>query len=259
MKYILRSLTILLLAVLPLTLFAQSSTIVNEYMKVTRGMENDYLAVEKAWKKIHEKRVAADLCDGWQLWRKLYAAPGDPYHYITIQWYDSFEKSLTTSWPDDLLEGVFTEEEYAKLYQKTGETRIMVGTEVFHWVTGAENNGNAPFIAVNRMKVKPENMNAYVQMETELAKPVAEEAIRRGQMSHWGVWIEGPFDDACMRYVTVDGFKDAAQFTAPGENLWPVVFPDKDLDEVMAKIMVLRTIAGTEIWQLVDYVFPEEE
>jgi hypothetical protein len=258
MKNIFRFLAILLLAVLPLTLFAQNATNVAEYMKVTRGMEGEYLEVEQAWKKVHEKRVAADVCDGWQLWRKLYAAPGDPYQYITIHWYDSFEKSLTTSWPEGMLDGLFNDEEWSELYEKTLKSRKMTGTEVFHLVTAAENGGNAPFIAVNRMKVKPGNMGAYVQMETEMAKPVYEEAIRRGQRTYWSLWIEGPFDDPYMRYITVDGFRDAAQFTAPGENLWPVVHPDLDLEEGTANISELRTMVSRELWELVDFVFPEE-
>ena len=61
MKHILRFFTLVLLAVLPISLFAQNSTVIIEYMKVPQGMDNDYLQVEQTWKKVHEKRIEAGV------------------------------------------------------------------------------------------------------------------------------------------------------------------------------------------------------
>lgn len=63
-----RNMLFLLLAVLPITLLSQSSTIILAYMKVTPGHGSDYLKAEQAWKKVHQKAVELGVHYGWQLW-----------------------------------------------------------------------------------------------------------------------------------------------------------------------------------------------
>jgi hypothetical protein len=253
MKHLLRVLTLLLLAVLPLTLTGQ--TLVVEYMKVQPGMEGTYLEVEKAWKEVHQKRIEKGMITGWQLWRNVYAAANDPYEYVTINWYKDWAHSLAPA-PEGFWEemGTLTGNE---LMAKTGDTRVIVERRVTHAVHAADNNAGAKYILVNQMKVKPGMTSEYLEFEKEMAKPVFEEAIRRGQRSSWGVWQNWPYGLGEITLATVDGYESIEQMTKGGENLWEVVHPEKNLEEMSKKIEELRTMASVELWELVDSVWPE--
>jgi len=257
MKLVSKVLFTLLLAALPLSLFAQGPTIVLEYMKVTQESEGLYLEVEQAWKEIHKKRIDEGLSIGWQLWRNVYAGYGDPYQYVTINWYKDWAHSLAET-PDDFWAAVW-ESAGDDLYEKTAKSRVLVDREVTHQVMAADSSAGASYILVNRMKVKPGMGGDYEKFEREFAKPLYEEAIRRGQGSHWGVWNAFPFDAAHLRYSTVDGYNSIEQLTAGGEDLMPIVHPDLTWEEAVKKSNSIRTMVSSELWELVDFVFPEDE
>ena len=256
MKRVRTTLIILLLAALPLSLMAQGPTLELYYMKVAPEQTNTYLAVEKAFKKIHEKAIEEGLYNGWQLWKKRYAADGDPYHYITIHWYTDWKQSFSER-PEDFFDE-FLEGPDAEILNQVWSARTIVKREIIHQMATAENGKGAAYIIVNRMKVKPGDADEYMKMENEIFKPIQEEAIRRGSMSHWGAWVQYPYDNAHLMYSTVDGFESIDQLTGPRENLMPEVHPDLDPIEVWEKIAAIRTIASVELWELVDFIFPEE-
>lgn len=235
---------------------AQNSTAVLEYMKVTQESEATYLQVEQAWKKIHQKRVADGLASGWQLWRKVNAGYNDPYQYITIHWYDDYSKSFTPA-PEGFFEQ-FMNGEDAEILNQTAASRVLAHVEVSHQLGAADNNLASPFIVLNRMQVKPGNGSDYVKMEMEVFKPLHEEGIKRGLRAHWSIWNIWPYDNGQATYTTVDGYADAAQFTAEGQDYFSEVHPNLNADEVSEKIMKLRRMESSEIWQLVDAVFPEQ-
>ena len=261
MKSVFKLLLLLLMAVLPYSLFAQGATIVVEYMKVTPGMESQYLEVEKAWKKIHEKRIGAGVHNGWQLWKNVYARDGDPYQYITITWYNDLAHSLAGDpegfWEENMA-GVFTEEESNKLWEQTVKSRTLVDADVNHNLISAENNEGGKYILVNRMSPMPGIWNEYIEYEWDISKPLYEEAIRRGHRSHWGLWQTWPYNEGDIRFITVDGYKSLEQMSS-GEDLLPVVHPGKTWDEVGDKFNSLRVQVSVELWELVDFVFPEAE
>ncbi|MGW8317000.1 MAG: hypothetical protein ACWGNV_15495 [Bacteroidales bacterium] len=235
---------------------AQDPTVVLEFMKVTQESEATYLQVEQAWKQIHQKRVQEGLAAGWQLWRKVHAGYKDPYQYITINWYNDFAQSFKPV-PDGFFEQFFNGPD-SSIFNQTGSSRILAHVEVSHQIGSAENNQGAGLIVINRMKVKPENQSDYVQMEMEVFKPMHEEGIRRGERAHWSIWSNWPYDKGQATYTTVDGYADAAQLTAEGTDLFSAVHPDLNMEQVSEKIMKLRYLESSEIWELVDSVFPEE-
>ena len=128
MKSVFKVLTFLLLAALPTTLLAQNATLVIEYMKVTQESESTYLEVEKAWTKIHQKRIEEGLSMGWQLWKNSYAGYGDEYQYITINWYKDWAHSFTPL-PEGFFDQFFNGED-AEIFAKTVDSRILVAKDV---------------------------------------------------------------------------------------------------------------------------------
>jgi hypothetical protein len=260
MKHLLKSFAILLLAAFPLTLAAQGATVILDYMKVTPENESAYLEVEKTWKEVHRMRIEAGLISGWQLWRNVYAAPGDDYQYVTITWFNDWAQSLAPV-PEGFNEKVFTELDLGDdFFAKTLASRNQVDRDVSHRMIEAENSQGANYILVNQMKVKDGMEYVYLGQEQNFWKPMQEEAIRRGYMSHWGVWQIFPYEEGQARYVTVDGFRDVAQLTQTDtEDLLPVVHPDTTWEAVLSSVASVRVQAAIDLWELVDAVFPEEE
>ncbi len=259
MKYTVRMISLLLLAALPFSIFSQGQTTVAAYMKVPQGGASEYLEVENTWKKIHQKAIEAGVYNGWQLWRNVHAAADDPYQFITLTWYDDYEHFFGENISQDWSEGLFTEEEAEELSKKTLASRIYALEDVSNLITVVDNPQPVKYLVVHRMKVNPGMVNDYVQMETEIFKPFHEELIRRDQLAYWGLWRIWPYKEGQCRFITVNGYRDAAQLTAEGEA---VQFEDLGLDYTLEEITELaqktRVIASDELWVLIDQVWPEE-
>ena len=259
MKLIPRITLFLLLAVLPLTLLSQNPTIILAYMKVTPGHQSDYLEAERAWKKVHQKAIELGIHNGWQLWRNVHAGAHDPYQFITIQWYDNYEHTFGENAPEGWMDEVYTEEEWAKISELTTSSRTYAFEEVANQVTVAENAGPVKYLYVARMKVKPDMYSKYVNMEREIFKPLHEELIKRGELAHWGIWSTPYFKEGQARYSAVNGFNSVKQLTAPGSDIQPEdINLDMTWEEVSELALETREVASFELWELVDFVFPEE-
>jgi len=244
-----------LLLTLSCTIFAQNPVVIVDYMKVKPGMTGEYLEVEQQWKKIHQKRIEAGLITGWQLWQNKFAADGDPYQYVTITWYENFAKTFENA-PDDLLDGIFTDEEINDLFSRTLESRKNVHQQVSHRFLVADGDSPSKIIVLNHMKVNQDMQDDYLHLESEIWKPYHEEAIKRGYRTHWGVWANYPFEEGVANFVTVDGYDNPEQMNT-GEDLLSVVHPDMTWEEVDKKTSAVRKLTATEIWVLVDAVFAE--
>lgn len=258
MKSAFKALLILLLAALPCSLIAQNPSVIVAYMKVKPESANDYLEVEKAWKKLHVKAVEAGVYNGWQLWRNIHAGADDPYQYITIGWYNDYEHTFGENSPEGWWEGVFTEEELTELLEKTPASRTYAFEDVCHQLLTVDNAENFKYLMVSRNLIPPDRFEEYVLMETEIFKPVHEEMIRQGLMAHWGVWQIWPYKEGQGRINIVEGYKDAAQMSSPGfMEVFNSVHPDLVWEEVVKEIQKNRKELSVEMWELVDSVFPD--
>ncbi len=261
MKSISRILLLLLLAVLPITLLSQAPANIIAYMKVTPGHGSDYMEVEQAWKKVHQKAVELGVHNGWQLWRNVHAGANDPYQYITIQWYDNYAHTFGENAPDGWMDEIYTEAEWTALAEKVIASRTYAHEDIIHLVTTAEMDVQKPvkYITVVRMKVKPGMEDKYVKMEKEIFKPYHEALINRGDMAYWGIWTTQPFKEGQARYIAVQGFGDVKTLTSSGE----IIPPEElnlgiTLEQVVELTQKTRERVSLELWELVDSVFPEE-
>jgi len=259
MKSASRILLFLLLAVLPITLAAQGQTVVGAYMKITQDTHSDYLEIEQAWKKMHQKGIEAGVYNGWQLWRNIHAGFNDPYQYITLQWYDNYEHTFGENAPEGWRKGIYSDGEWENLVQKTFTSRVYAHEEVANLVTMVENAQPAKYLVVYHIRVKPGMNQKYEKMEKEIFKPYFEELIRRGHIAHWGIWSLWPYKEGQARYRAVQGFSDAKTLDAPGVRIEPSELGiDYTMEEIMELTQKTRDIVSVEVWELIDYVSPEE-
>ena len=260
MKFTSKFLLMLLLAALPFSLIAQGQTIIAAYMNV-RTTAADYLEVENAWKKIHQKAVEEGYMNGWQLWRKMHVGTDDPYQFITLQWYNDDKQAYGADVPSGWMQDLFTDEEWDELYDRTIASRDYIREDVAHLVTMVENPQPVTFLVVHHMKVQPGMATEYVNMEREIYKPIHEALIREGYLGHWGLWNIWPYKQGQCQYITVNGYSDLDQFTADRSAL-TLEDLGLELDYTQEELMELaqktRVMAEDELWILVDSVFPEE-
>lgn len=249
---------LLLMAALPFSLLAQGQTVIAAYMNVKTSTA-DYLEVEQAWKKIHQKAVDEGYMNGWQLWRKMHVGTDDPYQFITLHWYDDYKDSFGADVPSGWMQSVYTDEEWDALYDRTIQSRDYVKEEVSNLIVQVDNPQPVQFLVVHRMKVLPGMATAYVDMETEIFKPMHEALIEKGALAHWGLWNIWPYQEGQCRYVTVNGFKDLDQLTSDNPSIsLEELGLDYTEDEIMEMVQKTRVMAEDELWVLVDSVFPEE-
>jgi hypothetical protein len=236
---------------------AQYVGAVVDYMKVKPGHNGDYLEVEMEWKKIHEARVKQGHIIQWVLWEKMFAGADDPYHYMTVAIFDDFKKT-ENSFPVEWVQDNLTEKELDDLMKRTGESRTLVKTEVFHQVAFAENQKPSEYMMLNTMKVTGENEGYYQYLESEIYKPLQEAAIEKGYRSGWSIWSKWPRPVDDYQFITVDGYSEYGQWMT-GENLLEAVHPDKTWEEINKMSNEARTHLTSELWRLVDVVVTDDE
>lgn len=259
MKTLCRTIFTLLLFAFCTTSQAQYMGIVVDFMKLNSGDRGNYLEVEKQWKKIHQARLDQGMIVQWHLWEKMFSGADDPYQFITVAFFDDFNKT-ENSFPWDWIMENYTQEERNELMEKTGQSRTLVKTEVYHQVAAALGNETSKYILVNRMKVKPGQAGAYQVLEREIIQPMMVEAVKDGNRHSWFAWRKWP-GESDFQFVTVDGYAEYGQWRNGwfGEDLLKKVHPDLTADELGEKINNTRTMESTELWKLVDVVAPPAE
>jgi hypothetical protein len=259
MKNVNKTIFTLLLFAFCTTSQAQYIGIVVNFMKVKPGDRGAYLEVEKEWRKIHQARLDQGMIIQWHFWQKMYSGADDPYQYITVAFFDDFKKT-ENSIPWDWIMENYTEEERNDLMKKTGQSRTVVRTEVYHQVAAVLSEETSKYILVNRMKAKPGQTGAYRTMEQEIIQPIMDEAVKRGNRHSWSAW-EKWLGDSDFQFVTVDGYAEYGQWRNGwfGEDILKTVHPDLTTDELSEKIGNARTMKSTELWKLVDVVAPPAE
>ncbi len=250
-------LTIVLAGIAVCAVSQDRPVVVADFMKVDAGKENRYLELEKDWKKIHQARLEKGYITGWQLWQKMYASPEDDDRFITLNWYENFEKSSEKGTAEVIGE-LFNERELEELMKRTLKARDQENTEVMHRVTGTENNNPVEFIVIYQLKVGAANQEDYIRMKKEIFKPIYEEAVKRGEMGTWSIWSRWPFDDDDYQFVAVNGFGEFSQMQNVNfAEIIKKVHPDLDTEELKQKITKARKVTAVQIWKLLDQVMPE--
>ena len=97
-------------------------------MKVTEGMESEYLEVEKGWMEIHNILVSQGKKIRWSLWKPEDNSLG--YDYITVSVFDS-RSSLDDLYNQEDIKKALGNDKINKLFKKTPETRTIVGQELW--------------------------------------------------------------------------------------------------------------------------------
>ena len=257
----------LLLCLLPIIIFAQNNSTryyVMDYMKVEPTNVQDYLACEKAWKKIHIAKKEAGAIEGWGL-EQIISPVGSitEYNFVTRQVFKDkkqlAEYQSKRYFPENW-ESLLTPEEI-KLVNRTGKLRTHVKNEV--WSSEerviAEDMSDADYAVINYFKMPANVMrDDHLKVERKFWKPYHQQNIKEGKMKGWVLLNrELPMgSDYEYDIVTVDVYKDLHQFWAPFDEASFAKFNNgKSTKEIFAETRAVGARASAEIRKSLDSTF----
>lgn len=235
------------------------------YIKVTPGMNENYLNASKIFKKLNDGRKAAKALEFWGLFRRAYPLKGNfDFDYAILELFPSGkemqDRKDMTAW-DEPVKGL-TAKEISTSIGALNTLRTLVGRDVFDPRFGAgsiENVKVGDYVLRSKIKVADANMDAYEKI-LESLKPVMEEAVKAGKFKTWNVLkraiatnIDGDYDFLVTFYFP--NLDEALLFSSGLTDVkaeFKKVFPGEDYAAFRSKQIALREIIGQELWELVE-------
>ena len=233
-----------------------------DYMKVEAGNHADYLALEKAWKKIHEYNMKRDKITGWELSR-IMSPKGESveYNYVTrisLKEGKQFEEYMESfPMPKDLTSILSPEE--IKLVNRTTELRTYVKNEIYSSIEVILPDGfRDAKIHVFNFFDHPEGKRRadHVKVEKEIWMPVHQARADADKMEGWVMaGLMFPFGaDQPYHEVTLDMYKDMTQYMADDsfKPYFEKVHAGKDMDELMEQTRASSRLIKGEVRMVID-------
>jgi len=233
----------------------------SDYMKVEPSNIQDYLACEKAWKKIHEYNKEQGNIQGWAL-DQVVSPSGSScsYNFVTRQRFKS-KKQLaeyqSNSYMPENWKSLLTSEE-VELVNRTTELRTRVKTEVWSAEERilADDLSDADISVINYFKMpKGVTRSDHLKMERELWMPFHKSNVSNGNSKGWVLLNrELPLGNGYeYDVVTVDLYKDMNQFWEPmDEEAFMNLHPGKSVEDIMKKTASVGLREKAEIRKSID-------
>jgi len=237
-----------------MTGYCQTVIGVADYMKVDNIAE--YLELEQQWQKIHKQRLKEDLIVGWAAYQVMFKTPEDPYNFITVSWYDSFSK-VVKEVSDETIMGAFpnmTEDDIEVFHEKTKKTRTRVQSGVFHQLITCANglDKQGQFYVVNEINVKQGRSKELLKIYEEIYKPLYEEDVKQKNRTVWSLWEKWEGNRKEFQFLSADGYSSLDQIEQVNYlDYFNKIHPDKDVNEISARVEELRSLVSTEMWKLI--------
>jgi hypothetical protein len=248
------------LVVTSLTIEAQNVAIV-DFMKVPDNGQDNYLAIEKQWKPLHQNRVESGSILAWQLFSVRGSGTMSPYNYVTVTVYENFPKTESQLSEADFKKAFGANT--ADVLKKTLSARDLIFSQTYHLQVGIRSEVPDKYIVVN--SIHTDNLDKYINMEKVGYMPVQEEAKKAGHRNSWGIWTRWPNDDNSVQAVAVDGYTNFADINNEDYNeLMGKVIANKKPGEVFEmtdqinNTEKIRTIVKSELWDLLDSTTPKK-
>jgi len=234
--------------------------VVVDYMHIPdEKSEQDYIALEKLWQRIHQKACDSGICQGWYLERVENGGRND---FVTIRLYDSLN-NIAEPWSDSLIKGLFTSQEQTQMAQTT-QVRHLTHSELWEIeasATKALEGDSKHYAVVNFMKPKPGKDAEYYKSEKELFSKIHRTRVDGGQMNGW-YFMSRTFPsgyDAEYDYITADIYADKAASEKPMDADSIQKALSKEEFEKANGVLELRTVVRREIWHPVLRVVPSKK
>lgn len=141
-------------------------------------------------------------------------------------------------------------------YAKRRQVSSLVNTELWRPASRVGNLQKGHYLYINFMRVK--DAEAYAKFEQTVWQPMAAEMVKEGNMSGWifaAKVLPGGTDTAYSHY-TADFFPTWADVFKEWsvETVFAKAHPGENIDDTMAKVATLRSLAVRELWVVAERV-----
>jgi hypothetical protein len=235
--------------------------IIYDYMKVKPGKWEDYMKLEKAFKKIHAARKKAGKMDDWGLlWVLSPNGANTEYDYVTFNAFAG-DAQLANHY-----EGQFMPDNWSNLLtpdeievvMNAEEIRTLVKSEVWTALDRvlADDVKTAKISVFNYFGF-PEggSHEKHVKAETDIWKPIHAARVKDGTMKGWRLLqMQMPFG-AGMPYhdATVDLYANMSQYLAQWfDKYFSKVHPGKDVNAMLKQTEESCTLLRGEVRMVID-------
>lgn len=233
-------------------LIGQVSIGVIDYLEVDDHEE--FLEMQKGWKKINEVRIKKDMIFGWAVYQVMFKTFDSPYDFVSIVFYDSFLK-LDTDIPKEVLHEAFPEKsevDWRIFFERTKNSRKTLTSGVFQQKLFCSNgiDNDAIYFVINEINVKSSNSSEYLKLKEEIYMPLFEEAIRNKDRVAWTLWAKWPGSMKGNHYLSADGYHSLEQIDVVNYlKYFAKIHPDKNIDQINDKVEELGTLVNSEMWK----------
>ena len=226
-----------------------------DYMKVNPEMRSDYLALEKAWKKIHTANINAGKYESWNLVRVVSPnGASSEYNFITRTRFKG-EKAIANyienaAMPDNW-QSLLTAEEIA-LVKRGNKIRTWVKSET--WTLGDiifPEGTEAKVSVFNYFDFKEgKGRRDHFKVEQEIWKPIHEARVKDGKLEGWVLTRMVMPSGSNMPYhdATVDLYDNIEQMMKDSPMpYFEKVHPDKDVDKLLNETSATASLVRREV------------
>lgn len=232
-----------------------------DYMKVEPGMHDEYLKLEKVWKKIHQANIEAGKYNFWELTGVAYpSGAGEAYHYVTRINFRG-EKQLAEfieNWQFPDLKTILSPEETA-LVNRTSEIRTLVKSEIWaheDFVVD-EDMSNHKVLVFNFFDYPATgSWSEHARVEKEIWKPVHDARRKDGQMKGWVLVRKVLPGGSAQAYfgATVDLYTNMEQFLSQANPIpyFEKVHAGKDFEKLFAETDAACDLVRQEVRIVLD-------
>jgi hypothetical protein len=249
--------SILALAVICLfstTTQAQDGYVIVDYMKVKPGMYDKYLECEKAWKTIHQNRKAQGKIRSWHVEEMVFpSGTNTEYDFLTAVFVDNWD-AIGHLWDNWDAEQKALPANIKPLIESTDQYRDRVKSEIWRIADYiSQKDSKANYVVENFFKVPPGGWDDYMEMETRFVKPVHQKNIDMGNRFGWAlsVMVAPQGQDQPYNCSTVDLFEKWEDLDNDDGKAWEAIYPGMTNAHIGKRINATRTLARTEIRQVV--------
>lgn len=252
--------SIILTAVLALLVFdfGYSQTEIGTYLNI------DYLKVDASnyeafeeqvntqWKDLYENEIQNGKVNSWYFYRVTYpGGEASDYNYIVLSTYKNPEQVIVVN--DKLRKYIINLENEKN--QKLARHQYSELWKTEAGIVDTTDENLSPFLVMNYMMVKQGKRAEYMALENDMARPLHEERIRKGEMHSWSAYslLKPGGLDYKYNFATADYFDNLENIEFGFTNeLIKSVMPETDINEMFDAIYATRDIVKSELWQLID-------
>ena len=208
---------------------------------------------------IQKERIKQGTIAGWTLYKVRFTGACDDYNYVVVA---VFTNPANIENPVKNLDvgKIFPGKDLNKVLMEANSLRTLVSSSLLQRQSSVypENGpGDFKYLQLDFMKVKPGNDNEYLDVETNLWKPVHNEFIKAGSRVGWSLWgrVYPSGSGLNYQYVTVNYFADWSKIGAADFNAaFSKAHVGKDINALGERTNASRDLVKSELWEVVERV-----